>query len=156
MKNSIKIPIILSYSQICVFDPEMPSPYNDWGEIENRQGFSYRPQSVSFATELDCGPVSILVEQVEIEPMLFPGAKCVIRVPFTIQSSRKVEIGSIQSGKILTFDVGSYALYFVDYGINSNNFRLIFHKACNAEVDILIESANAKRQEYYDLNAKPA
>lgn len=45
--------ISISYSQLCVFDPALTEPYNEWLPEHNAQGFSWRPGSVSFATSFD-------------------------------------------------------------------------------------------------------
>src|ERR1700722_12280690 len=46
---------------VCVFDRGMVSPFNDWSDGAYRQGFSWRPGSVSFRTLPDDDVARILV-----------------------------------------------------------------------------------------------
>ena len=41
---------VFVYSMLNVFLPDLTHPYNDLNSIHARQGFSWRPESVSFGT----------------------------------------------------------------------------------------------------------
>lgn len=104
--------VYVSYSQVCVFNSDISDPYNDWSPDHSRQGFSWRPGSVSFATSFNCGSVNLSVKLVN--KFEFPDAITIIRVPFEVYSCGNVECGSIMSGFIFSITPGLYSLYFFE------------------------------------------
>lgn len=42
--------LTVRHSQICVYDPSLEMPGNDWQDQHDAQGFTWRPYSVSFRT----------------------------------------------------------------------------------------------------------
>jgi hypothetical protein len=105
-----KFDIPLSHSQIAVFEAGLESPFNDWDKTHIDQGFSWRPQSVSFATLEDGGTLSveILAKKTFVPD---PGSVRSIRVPFKVPR-QGVEIASIISGQVVEIQPGSYSLYY--------------------------------------------
>jgi hypothetical protein len=53
--------IEILYRQIAVFRSRLEHPFNDWTPRHVKQGFSWRPGSVSFATLVESGPHSVEV-----------------------------------------------------------------------------------------------
>lgn len=105
-----KFDIPFSHSQIAVFEAGLESPFNDWDKMHVDQGFSWRPQSVSFATLEDGGTlnVEILARKTFVPD---PDSVRSIRVPFRVLKEG-VEIASIISGHVVEIQPGSYSLYY--------------------------------------------
>jgi Competence protein J (ComJ) len=99
----------VSYGQVAIFQSRLPDPFNDWQDAHVRQGFSWRPGSVSFRT-LDDG--SLKVEVGQGTPPIEADAVRVIRVPFTVDESGEVEVATISQAKLLELKPGTYSLTF--------------------------------------------
>lgn len=151
----MELEITVSYAQLCVFDPAIEAPYNDWADAHVAQGFSWRPGSVSFATDSDCASVVVKVMSTEGAPDL-ADADSAIRVPFVVPPSGTVEIGSVMSGVEASFPPGYYALYFLAPSSATLPFRLVFVPADKIEPAVLREGRNAKMQVGYLMTAVPA
>lgn len=151
----MELAVTLSYAQLCVFNPSLEAPYNDWAEAHVAQGFSWRPGSVSFATDSDFTSIVIEGTQAEDPPDLcdVDGA---IRVPFFVPPSGAVEIGSIMSGDEVAVPPGSYALYFLPPQSLTGRFRLVFVRGDDVEPAVLTEGRNATVQQAYLMVAEPA
>jgi len=82
----MQVQFLLSYSQMCVFDPALEHPYNDWTAAHTEQGFSWRPGSVSFATQAADGEVAVVIQHggplPDAEQLM-----TLIRVPFDVPYS---------------------------------------------------------------------
>lgn len=147
--------INVSYGQLCVFDPTLDKPFNDWTEEHIRQGFAYRPGSVSFATEQD-GEVVVAIRRAD-RPPSFQKANVAIVVPFDVGEHGRVEVGSISSGMNFEVGAGRFALYFVDRnGAASPNLELVFVAGADAAPAVLKEGPTASRVGKYVLDARPA
>lgn len=121
------------YSQICVFDPALEAPYNEWTDAHNRQGFSWREGSVSFATSFDGGEIELVIELVKSLER-DESALCIIKVPFSVPDTGHVECGSIMSGLVTQIEPGEYCLMYSDFG-KERGVNLSFAKgACRPEV----------------------
>ena len=151
----MELEITVSYAQLCVFDPAIEAPYNDWTDAHVAQGFSWRPGSVSFATDGDGSPIVVHVTSAEGPPVLFD-ANSAIRVPFVVSPSGAIEVGSVMSGIQAAIPPGRYALYFLTPSAPSSLFRLIFVPAEEVEPAVLKEGRNAKMQLGYLMTAAPA
>ena len=103
--------LALSYAQIAVFHAGLENPFNDWTETHVRQGFSWRPESVSFATLEESGKAKVYVKTLR-EFALRSAAVRAIQVPFTVPDSNLVEIASITESKVVEINSGTYALTF--------------------------------------------
>lgn len=152
---SMQLEITVSYAQLCVFDPALEAPYNDWAEGHVVQGFSWRSRSVSFATDSDCTLATVNVTQAQAPPD-FSGAESVIRVPFAVPPSGTVEIGSVMSGQEIAIPPGHYALFFLAPSDQALPFRLAFVPMGDAEPAVLKEGRNAKVPQSYLMMAEPA
>jgi Competence protein J (ComJ) len=56
-----QVRLIISHSQIAVFDPSLERPFNSWTDAHVAQGFSWRPGSVSFSTLCEWGRYDVEV-----------------------------------------------------------------------------------------------
>lgn len=100
----------VSYSQIAVFNGNLDNPLNDWTDQHVAQGFSWRPESVSFKTLVEVGLVSVEARISKSLPT--PSGTRAITVPFTCSEAGKVEIASIADGRDTSIPPGSYQLLF--------------------------------------------
>ena len=155
MFEDMQAQITLSYNQLCVFDPSLERPYNDWNAAQTAQGFSWRPGSVSFVTDAADALVTIDVERALEAPQM-GRASTLIRVPFDVPPSGLVEVGSIMSGVEVSLPAGSYALYFVHPLNPGEPFILRFVPSDRVQAAVLKESGTAKAQESYDMQASAA
>jgi hypothetical protein len=124
---SMDFPIMVSYSQLAVFDPSLERPFNEWTRGHVAQGVSWRPGSVSFRTIQEGGRhlimVSVEANQVEPEPAVIRA----IDVPFEVPPGGAVEIGSISESTLFELPPGLYQLRFECYGrANSETPRVRF------------------------------
>lgn len=110
--------ISVSYAQVCVFDAIMTQPYNEWLPRHERQGFSWRPGSVSFATVIDRGVCQLEVllsdEFVHPDRLSLGSALFVVVVPFEVSAGTAVEVGSIMDGRSIEVQAGAHNLTFFD------------------------------------------
>lgn len=102
--------ILVSYNQICLFDAALDEPFNDWTDEHVRQGFAWRPGSVSFGM-VENTETTVVVEAkntVELDPSAFR----VIAVPFTVPAHSSVVVGSVGDERQIEIDAGTYRLIF--------------------------------------------
>lgn len=151
----MKLEVVISYAQLCVFDPALEATYNDWAKEHVEQGFSWRPGSVSFATDSTCSSVIVEVTRSDGPPD-FSDAESAIRVPFLVPPSGVVEVGSVMSGYEASIEPGRYALYFLAPSNQTSPFRLTFVPIGDIEPAVLKEGSNAKMQRHYLMMASPA
>lgn len=135
----MEVNVAILYSQLCVFDPALKAPFNDWEEAHVAQGFSWRPGSVSFATADHSSPVIVDVTCADAPPDAGLAATA-IRVPFDAPLSGNVEIGSIMSGVQVPIPPGAYALHFLSPLTETQPYRLFFVTAKIVEPAVLKEA----------------
>jgi len=99
------------YSQIAVFHAGLDSPFNDWTQMQVDQGFSWRPESVSFRTLNESGKARIYITRPNHFALRSDSIRA-IQVPFAVPESNLVEIASIIESKIVEVASGSYELLF--------------------------------------------
>ena len=124
--------IYVSYSQISVFDPSLPNPFNDWSPQHVAQGFSWRPQSVSFRTLAEAGRHDVEILVTDDEVALLASAERAIEVPFCLARGRLIEVASISDGSRVELSPGTYGLRFE--GCPDLRIRLVFTRGQNPEV----------------------
>ena len=107
---SINTQLRLAWSQISVFDASLSDPFNGWTERHLRQGFAWRPGSVSFKTPLRQGTIDVTVA-LPSTPLVRPEATAAMIVPFTTWGGR-VEISTIDSTELIEIPPGRYALLY--------------------------------------------
>jgi Competence protein J (ComJ) len=102
----------VSYTQIAVFDQQLPNPFNDWTDAHVAQGFAWRPGSVSFGTLESAGPLSVQVLRGTHFDETVSDAERVIAVPYSVPAHGWIEVGSIGGGVGLDIPPGEYQLIF--------------------------------------------
>jgi hypothetical protein len=134
-----KFNLEFSYSQISVFQTNMIDPFNNWNDVHVLQGFSWRPNSVSFKTLSEYGDAEITIELSD-SIKISDGAIRSILVPFTVEE--EIEIASITDSVVIEIPKGEYGLIFNAIPSTSNNserYELIFVKSTFPEAKILIQ-----------------
>jgi hypothetical protein len=145
----------LYYRQICIFDADLRDPFNDWSDAHTRQGFSWRPGSVSFGTISDSIDYSLTLEIVP-EPVQVSGALCAIAVPFTVPASGRVEVGGVMGGHALQLPPGHYRLFFHDFGEACAIRLVLVPSTADALPEIIKEYGDVRRPTSYVMHAIPA
>ena len=104
-----------NYNTISVFNHFMEEPFNDWTLELFRQGFSWRPQSVSFRCLSSLGQLLVNVST-EDEMTVNRNYKRAIIVPFYVNENKKVSfsdaITSFEAEEAIYLDSGWYKLLF--------------------------------------------
>jgi hypothetical protein len=111
MKIITSSTLFVLYSQIAVFDPNLQKPFNEWTSEHSRQGFSWRPLSVSFAMLIDSGNMHIDIVSNTIVEIAEDTVRA-IQVPFDVQDSGVIEIATITESMRVELPPGKYALIF--------------------------------------------
>src|ERR1700728_4024818 len=103
--------MFVSYSQIAVFDGTIQKPFNNWTKPLVRQGFAWRPNSVSFKTLIESGTVDV---EFVIVANFFPDVNAVraISVPFVVHHGAQIEISTISESSRVDLNAGNYQLIF--------------------------------------------
>jgi hypothetical protein len=103
----------VSHAQVAVFDSGLEQPFNSWTERHVKQGFSWRPGSVSFATIKEAGQHLVIIDFASgYVDNLSSDATRIIEVPFEVPQSGAMEVASISSSTPVSLPSGSYALRF--------------------------------------------
>lgn len=147
--------LVITYGTIAVFDPSLSDPFNDWADEHITQGFSWRPESVSFRT-LDSGRSQVKVQRAD-DIQLDPNTQRAILVPFSVGSSGLIEVASISEGQQVNIPEGKYGLLFeTGYSDDIMWCHFTFVPDENAEARIL--RADAELTPTYPLlmDAQPA
>lgn len=113
----------ISYSQVAVFNASMENPFNHWTQEHVRQGFSWRPGSVSFRTLREAGSIQLEVETSKSGRDYDSGADRIILVPFTVLDPGQLEIASIADSRVVELPPGEYALTF-EHGIECSTRKM--------------------------------
>jgi hypothetical protein len=147
--------ILVSYNQICVFNPDLHEPFNDWNDAHVRQGFSWRPGSVSFAaaenveTDIDiarCVSWSLNVRSVRA-----------IVVPFTVPALGRVVVGSVGDERDVEVEAGLYELVFdLGWSDGSQWCRLSFVPNGQPSARILRADPEITKTTDLVMDARPA
>ena len=113
----MQIHIYADYGQVCLFDPHVEGPFNDWDEVHNRQGFSWRRRSVSFAVpdEQHQWTFQLKMSPFERNPSL--DYLRIISVPLTVGAAG-LEIGGVFTSSIYDVSPGTYNLTFALFRAN--------------------------------------
>ena len=128
----------VSYSQLAVFDPSLQNPFNDWEPVHVSQGFSWRPQSVSFRTLEETGRMTLDV-QISDRIELLDRSIRAIQVPFEVGASGVVEVASITDGTVVEIPTNDYALIF-EHGLDDRQLmwsRISFVPTKQARFQVL-------------------
>jgi hypothetical protein len=101
---------VLIYNFIAVHLPELLYPLNDWRSIHDKQGFNWRPGSVSFAT-IDADGDSPLFVEIRESYSQPTGAVRIVKVPFEVGTAGVIVRETVQKWNV-PIPEGHYALFF--------------------------------------------
>lgn len=132
-----KFSVIVSYSQLAVFDAALTKPFNNWLNDHVAQGFSWRHGSVSFKTLTEGDQYEIDLVKTDVDIPVLPTAIRVIQVPFDVSKNGLVEVASISGGVQAELIPGEYALRFECYP--NLKIRLVFVRGGDRGFKILRE-----------------
>lgn len=157
--SSVEFPILVSYSQVTVFDHSLERPFNQWTDKHVAQGFSWRPGSAAFRTIAEGGRhlVTVAVDIAEDEQP--HSAVRIIDVPFEVPADGAVEIGSISDSSLLEIPSGLYRLRFECWEPVSGQaarIRLLFTRNANPAFHIVRADPGLSPEEELLLTASVA
>lgn len=102
----------LSYKTLTVHRAGIDLPFNDWTPTHVSQGFSWRPESVSFRV-MEPENSSDLVRLDQAETYIpAPEARRIIRVPFVVEAAGIEVTSPFSEAWAVPLPPGQYALYF--------------------------------------------
>lgn len=148
--------LLVSYHQIAVFDAMLSLPFNDWRPEHVRQGFVWRPRSVSFGV-LDDLPMTIEVRIAE-SVRIRDDALRVIRVPFLVVPEARLEVATVAFERDIAVPPGAYALWF-EHGQHSNQPQwtvFTFVPALEVSPAVLRADSELSPPDELDMTADPA
>jgi hypothetical protein len=151
--------LFISYAQVAVFDNALEHPFNIWTERHTRQGFSWRPGSVSFATLLDVGQHPVEIDIAINDVAMSRDAIRVVQTPFDVPQSGLIEVASISESVPLDLDPGRYLLrfeYFLQAGGVQPKIRFVFIRNANASFEIVRADPQLTAGDDLLLSAEPA
>lgn len=118
---AFKFDIYVTYSQLAVFSPGFNEPFNTWTDEQVHDGYSWRPQSVSFKTPVESGTCTVEVVETHNQSSPVAGA---IEVPFDVPDDGKIEVASISDSRVVSVRAGKVTLRYE--GLGENRLRLTF------------------------------
>jgi len=146
----------VSHAQVAVFDPHMERPFNDWSDDHVRQGFTWRPGSVSFRTIQSAGTIQVRVESAG-DATGVRGLRTIV-VSFTVSSHGEVEAATIAASEVFQLQPGEYELTF-DHGLLRSEMwaRLVFRKVVTPVAPrIVVADAELSPPARLIMSARPA
>jgi Competence protein J (ComJ) len=154
MTTESRFRLSVSYSQIAVFDGGLKNPFNSWTEAHVKQGFAWRPGSVSFATLEGggCHHVEVLAERAEMSPQAIRA----IQVPFEVPANGSIEIASIADSVPVRMPAGTYQLRFECFGLAPPKVRFVFLRSDSPSFEILRADAELSAIGDLVVTASPA
>jgi hypothetical protein len=153
----------INYSTLAVCQQGISNPFSVWTQAHVNQGFTWRPQSVSFATlESDTSYPRIEVT-VQDSYNDSTGALRIIRVPFQV-TSQGIEVTSpLSESWRIVLPSGSYSIYFaIEVDANGTKeepwlYRLAFVSVPHSEpAQILRAGEDLNPLGELDMSAEPA
>lgn len=154
--NENPISLLVSYSQISIFDGTLENPFNNWTEQHVRQGFSWRDGSVSFKTLIESGQLEVRILYVR---KFFPDASSLrtISVPFVCQEGARIEIATITESHPVPLEAGEYQLVY-ETGLSESICWCRFSLVSNGSLEprVIIRDAELVQREHFLMNADPA
>ena len=154
----------LSYKTLTVHRAGIDLPFNDWTPTHVSQGFSWRPESVSFRVmEPEFSSNLVRLDQAETY-IPAPEARRIIRVPFQVEAAG-VEITSpFSEAWAVPLPSGRYALYFAIEPVPSMEgqaeeawgYHLTFVPAEEVQAEILRADEEVTPPAHLLMEAQPA
>jgi hypothetical protein len=159
MVAAASFPLYISYSQVAVFDSALEHPFNLWTERHVKQGFSWRPGSVSFATLEEAGQHSVEIDVVAGDVALSPDTVRIIQTPFEVPQKGSIEIASISDSRPLDLASGAYELRFEYFPASDglmSQIRFVFMRTSATSFKILRADPALTAGDDLLLSASPA
>lgn len=117
--------VYVSYSQVCVFDSSLESPFNDWTDADVAKYSSAREHSISFRTEQESGRYSIEVADEERLDSYGNLIRC-IECQLTISRNGMIEVASISDGfQVASPIIGTIKVRFEEFVGNKIRITLL-------------------------------
>ena len=113
--------LLVSYYQIALFDRNLDDHFNDWRPEHIRQGFAWRPRSVSFGT-LDILNMLIQVQLADTVHLRSDTVRA-IRVPFSVHPGARIDVAVVADKRGVHVPPGEYALTF-EHGIDKTGDKM--------------------------------
>ncbi len=147
----------VSYKQISIFIYGLDNPFNDWSQINIKQGFTYRSESIGIMTLNDDGPIHV---NVDTSLNIVPESVRILVLPFKIIGENGVEIATLTESSWIDIPDGEYSL-IIQLGndnITGNwcRFSLINANQFDSSPRYLKHDPEISVAEKFDLNAGPA
>jgi len=140
--------LLVTYSQIAIFNSDLDIPFNDWSDVQVKQGFSWREEAVSFRTLIDGAYTQVEVDSV-MEFIPSPNSVRSISVPFLCNQSDGIEVATITSSMNIYFRPGRYQLVFETGLITDSESWCRFSLIMNRNMDpVILKLHNALSPEY--------
>jgi hypothetical protein len=136
----VDFPILVSYSQVIVFDRALERPFNQWTNKHVAQGFSWRPGSAAFRTIAEGGRHLVTVAVDVTESGQPSDAVRIIDVPFAVPANGAIEIGSVSDSSLFQMSPGPYRLRFECYepgGDHMARMRFLFVRDLNPKFRVV-------------------
>lgn len=156
----MKADIGISHSIIAVFRASLDQPFNAWTTANEKQGFSWRPGSVTFATINDGVVYSVEYNVKAKFDKIKSESIRVIDVPFEATVDCQVLIGSIFPEITLELTANMYALRIELSPSGSPDYdgeaRLTFAWDEKAKFDIVVADDQLDLSEGLVTTSKPA
>lgn len=148
----------IQYSQICVFDSSLENPFNNWSDRQVKQGFSWRPYSVSFKTLNESGNATIAYEVSTHSMGIGSETIRAIAVPFKVEIDMNIEVASITGSRQLPIPPGHYNLIFESSPMDENHekIRFTFVRDGKNSPRIICQDAGLSPESPFDMQGMPA
>jgi hypothetical protein len=140
--------LLVTYSQIAIFNSDLEMPFNDWNDAQVNQGFSWREEAVSFRTLIDGTHTQVEVDSVT---EFIPSSNSVrsISVPFLCNQSGGIEVATITDSMATSFRPGQYQLVFETGLITDSESWCRFSLIMNGNMNpTILKLDNALSPEY--------
>jgi hypothetical protein len=130
MIDENKFRIDVSFLQLAIFGSSLEQPFNSWSDAQFAQGFSWRPDSISFRT-LEDGPHTVTVLFSRELPIPSVAAVRAITVPLEL-SDDEIEISSISDSVRMRALPGRYQILCEFRGHDETHSRIVFITLANS------------------------
>lgn len=102
----------LSYRTLTICRAGLDLPFNDWKDAHIRQGFSWRPESVSFRTLEPEESSDEVVVDLRASYIPAPAARRILKVPFNVGDAGVEVTSPVSDSWAVAIPLGHYALFF--------------------------------------------
>ena len=121
--------LLISYSQLAVYNSGSDQPFPDWSDEDLAQGYACQQGSVAFSTMEDTLCTVEMMSSSGVPEAEGEAALC-ITVPFVVHAGQEVTASSVMSDSVQAAAPGAYNLVFSAIpGAGKNGswlYRLVF------------------------------